>query len=211
MNHEQFAGGASEWAALYAAGALPDEQRRTFEAHLMTGCPDCQRELQELGHVVVTLAGALQPATPAPDTRAALLKRIDAPAEPAPAESPLRRVVAESLAAAEPSQALVIRRAAEAAWQVGEMPGVSIRVLFADPDRNHFTALVRMAAGTSYPRHIHRGPEECLVLEGDLRVGDTVLGPGDYQRAPEGSRHGVQSTEQGCLLLITSSLTDEFF
>jgi hypothetical protein len=34
--------------------------------------------------------------------------------------------------------------------------------------------------------------------------------PGDYQRAPKGSRHGVQRTEQGCLLLITSSLTDVF-
>jgi serine/threonine protein kinase len=78
---------------------------------------------------------------------------------------------------------------------------------FVDEQNDHFTALVRMAP---YPRHIHRGPEECLVLEGDLRVCDTVLYPGDYQRAPTGTVQGVQSTDQGCLLLTTSSLTNEF-
>ena len=71
------------------------------------------------------------------------------------------------------------------------------------------TMLVRMEAGSSYPQHIHDGPEECYVLQGDLRVGDEVLGRGDYQRAAPGSRHGIQSTENGCLLFIVSSLTDE--
>ena len=33
-----------ESAALYAAGALPEDERRVFEAHLAT-CPDCAREL----------------------------------------------------------------------------------------------------------------------------------------------------------------------
>ena len=67
-----------------------------------------------------------------------------------------------------------------------------------------------MAPGSSYPCHVHNGPEQCLVLEGDLLVEDDLLGPGDYQWAEVGSRHGIQSTKQGCLLLITSSMTDEF-
>ena len=48
------------------------------------------------------------------------------------------------------------------------------------------------------------------MLEGDLHIGEDVMHPGDYQFAPAGSRHGVQSTEHGCLLLITSSLNDRF-
>jgi anti-sigma factor ChrR (cupin superfamily) len=66
-----------------------------------------------------------------------------------------------------------------------------------------------MDAGSSYPRHVHNGAEECLVLEGDIRMGDAVLHAGDYQYAPPDTLHGVQSTEKGCLLLITSSLSDE--
>ena len=72
------------------------------------------------------------------------------------------------------------------------------------------TAMFRMAAGTSYPEHIHDGPEECYVLEGDLHVGDRmVMHAGDYQRATPGSEHDEQWTEGGCLLLVTSSLSDE--
>jgi anti-sigma factor ChrR (cupin superfamily) len=55
---------------------------------------------------------------------------------------------------------------------------------------------------------VHGGPEECYVLEGDLRVDDKTMGQGDYQFAPEGCEHSVQSTEGGCLLLISSSLSD---
>src|SRR5262249_61971021 len=93
------------------------------------------------------------------------------------------------------SAELFVSRAADAAWEKSDVPGVSVRVLHVDRAGNQFTALVRMAAGSSYPRHVHNGPEQCLVLEGDLRVGDDVFGPGDYQRADVGSRHNIQSTE----------------
>jgi anti-sigma factor ChrR (cupin superfamily) len=69
--------------------------------------------------------------------------------------------------------------------------------------------LVRMDPGSSYPGHLHAGVEECFVLEGELRVGEEVLRRGDYQRADEGSEHGIQWTEKGCLLLIVSSQDDE--
>ena len=57
--------------------------------------------------------------------------------------------------------------------------------------------------------HHHGGAEECYVLEGDLRTGDVWMHAGDYQHAAAGSVHPVQSTVQGCLLLIHSSLQDE--
>jgi anti-sigma factor ChrR (cupin superfamily) len=66
-----------------------------------------------------------------------------------------------------------------------------------------------MDRGTSYPPHRHADVEECYVLQGDLRVAGRVLRAGDYQRADRDSVHGVQSTENGCLLLIVSSTDDE--
>lgn len=102
-----------------------------------------------------------------------------------------------------------IRRRDEGAWEETGIAGIQVRRLFVDPSRNQMTALVRMAAGTAYPRHIHDGPEECLVLDGDLWAGDVEFHQGDYQRMTPGSRHDVQSTKEGCLLLIVSSLSDE--
>lgn len=106
---------------------------------------------------------------------------------------------------------LYVVRRGEGQWEDTGVQGVRIRRLFVDRERNQFTAIVEMAPGSAYPRHIHDTAEECLVLEGDLRVGDDHLFAGDYQRAPAGSKHGIQSTDNGCKLLIVSSLTDEIY
>jgi anti-sigma factor ChrR (cupin superfamily) len=201
-NHNRFPGGSAEWAALYAAGALTGPERMEFEAHLAGGCQACDAELQQLGPVVAALGGSARPVTPHPGLRESLIQRISATPM-----SPLRRHLHQSPLA---HPALVTRRAADGVWEPSDVAGVSLRVLHVDRSSNQFTALVRMASGASYPRHVHGGPEQCLVLEGDLHVGDDVLGPGDYQRAEAGSLHGVQTTERGCLLMITSSLTDAF-
>jgi hypothetical protein len=47
------------------------------------------------------------------------------------------------------------------------------------------------------------------VLQGDIWVGDVHMRRGDYQRAPAGRRHPVQTTDEGCVLLLVSSLSDE--
>ena len=89
------------------------------------------------------------------------------------------------------------------------MPGVEARRLFVDSESDRVTMLVRMAPGSSYPAHVHGGPEECLVISGDLRIGPQHMKCGDFQRAVPGSTHVVQSTDEGCVLLIVSSLHDE--
>jgi anti-sigma factor ChrR (cupin superfamily) len=192
-----------ELAALYAAGAMPAEERDGFEAHLET-CAACREAWGNLTPVVVAFAEAAPPVTPSAEVRERLLRHIGAAARP----SPLREHLAAPPAGL--AAGLVFRRDEPGEWKDASVPGVRIRVLFVDREHDQFTALVRMAAGSSYPGHVHRGPEECLVLEGDLQVGDVVMRPGDYQRAAAGSRHGVQSTRGGCLLFISSSLSDEF-
>ncbi len=171
----------------------------------MAGCDECHAELERLGVVVTSLSEAIPPVTPPSHIRETLLQRIDGTS--GSKESPLRRHLNVASAAA---PGLFVSRAAEGEWKPTDVPGVSLRVLFVDTPRNEFTALVRMTPGSAYPRHVHSGAEQCLVLEGDLHVEDDVFGPGDYQRSEVGSLHGIQRTERGCLLLITSSLTDEF-
>ena len=210
MNDTHPLGEPAELAALYAAGALPGDELAAFEAHLASGCEACQAELQQLRWVTSKLWYAIRPVIPDAKIRDALLARVAAKRDATLAVSPLRERVLAKMSPDASSRSTVFNKASEASWERTAIEGVAIRTLFVDQENNQFTALVRMQPGSSYPRHVHAGPEQCLVIEGDLRVGEEVLHAGDYQRAPTGSRHGVQSTEHGCLLLITSSLTDQF-
>jgi hypothetical protein len=92
------------------------------------------------------------------------------------------------------------RRAGTGAWT--EMsPGVTYTVLFEDPVAKRRSMLVRALPGSNYGAHFHaEGHEECLVLEGDLVMGDLKLLPGDFHVAAKGSTHPAATTRSGCLL-----------
>jgi hypothetical protein len=94
----------------------------------------------------------------------------------------------------------VTRRAGTGVWtEMG--PGVSFTVLFEDPVAKRRSILVRALPGSNYASHFHdEGHEECLVLEGDLIMGDLTLLPGDYHIAAKGSTHPAATTMSGCLL-----------
>ena len=204
-----------ELAALHAAGALPPEEARAFEEHALS-CASCAAELAALRETAARLAMAA--AKDAPEPAAGLKERVleRIAAEPARAPEtnprpdddtqPWKRWSRES---GEGSEGFRILRAGEGPWEPTARPGVHVKPLSVDPARRYVTMLVRMDPGSSYPGHLHAGVEECFVLEGELRVGEEVLRRGDYQRADEGSEHGIQWTEKGCLLLIVSSQDDE--
>ena len=92
------------------------------------------------------------------------------------------------------------RRAGTGAWT--EMsPGVSFTVLFEDPVAKRRSILVRALPGSNYGAHFHaEGHEECLVLEGDLIMGDLKLLAGDFHLAAKGSTHPAATTRSGCVL-----------
>jgi len=215
MNHEHAIGDSQELAALYLAGAMTATEQAAFEAHLASGCPRCREELRNLDAAVEALGGAPAEVAPDPEIRRRLLGRMaDAAAassaEPAPASGAHSNPqVWKRWSGDEPGADWFIQRDQEADWEATGIEGIHIRRLFVDRARNQISMLVRMAPGTAYPRHVHDGPEECLVLEGDLRAGEEVFRKGDYQRMSPGSRHGIQSSDGGCLLFIVSSLSDE--
>ena len=92
------------------------------------------------------------------------------------------------------------RRAGTGAWT--EMsPGVSFTVLFEDPVAKRRSILVRALPGSNYGAHFHaEGHEECLVLEGDLIMGDLKLLAGGFHLAAKGSTHPAATTRSGCVL-----------
>lgn len=65
--------------------------------------------------------------------------------------------------------------------------------------------LVRMQPGARLDAHAHdAGPEECLVVAGDLWLDGKRFGAGDYQFAPRGTAHHRIHTESGCVLFVRS-------
>lgn len=82
------------------------------------------------------------------------------------------------------------------------LPGLTWLPLSQDPATGHDVFLLRFAPGARSLPHEHAGPEEFLVLEGELVDSDgTVLKAGDFVRYDAGSKHHSVSPN-GCLLLV---------
>ncbi|HRD85916.1 MAG TPA: cupin domain-containing protein [Rubrivivax sp.] len=85
--------------------------------------------------------------------------------------------------------------------------GVSIKVL-----REHqgtLSYLLRLAPGACLPPHRHPVDEECIVLEGRLRVGTRVdIGPGAYHLAHGGALHPTISTRTGATIFLRGAVPD---
>ncbi len=208
MRHEYPTDESRAIAALHCLGALGPEEERAFEEHLARGCPVCEAELEAFGATTGELGFLANPADPPADLRNRILERIGRGPSPTTPSSPIQ-VWRRWNPSDTPSSDSYLQRSDEGKWEETGMEGISVRKLFVDSERQQVTMLVRMAPGTSYPPHRHGAAEECYVLEGDLRVGDVVMEAGDYQRVEESSVHGVQSSKDGCLLFILSSLHDE--
>jgi predicted ChrR family anti-sigma factor len=199
-NHPDTA--TQEMAALYALYALSTDEERSFSAHL-DGCAACRELVASLQDVSASLElCSTPPVAPPAELKRRLLSQIGLEKERA-AKTQVWRTWKST-----PASSLITVRSDEGEWQTTASPGVSVKPLWVDSERNYVTMLVRMAAGSSYPGHLHAGVEECLVLQGDLQVAGQELHSGDYQRAELGSEHGVQATRDGCLLLIVSSQHD---
>lgn len=174
-----------EVVALYAAGALPSDDHRAFEERLATGWPEAEAELARMGAAVSALASDLPVVPPPAGAKDRLLARLPSLGGP-------------------PGVTFQFRD--EGDFAPTPYPGVAIRVLHVDRPRRQFSAVMRLDAGARYPGHRHDGPEECLVLDGSLMVGDVRMRAGDYQRSEAGSDHAEQWTDTGAVVYLTAPL-----
>lgn len=102
--------------------------------------------------------------------------------------------------AAEAKSPYTTVRAGEDGWET-VAPGVQRKVLSAQAQGQ--PSLWRLAPGGRVPGHRHDADEECLVLEGTVRIGrDLVLHAGDYHLAPRGSDHPQVSSDDGALVYL---------
>jgi anti-sigma factor ChrR (cupin superfamily) len=200
---------ALEYLALDAVGALSaSDEERWVREHVAAGCATCAEAARRVTALFDELLLGAQPVEPPSELRARVLAAVrgsDAAGGPTPAAADVQ-IWNRWTTTGDPK---FYTLPAGDDWQRTAIEGIDVRPLHVDEPSDTVTMLVRMAAGTSYPRHRHGGDEQCYVLQGDLEVEGRKLRAGDFQFAPKGSIHGVQSTVGGCILFITSSRHDE--
>jgi ChrR-like protein with cupin domain len=87
-------------------------------------------------------------------------------------------------------------------------PGISVKILATDAEKDRVSMLVRLAPGTDYPAHCHAGLEELHLIHGELMIDDKKLYPGDYIRANAGSVDHRVWSETGCTCVLMTSTKD---
>ena len=88
-------------------------------------------------------------------------------------------------------------------------PGISVKLLARDTERDRISMLVRLVPGGEYPPHSHAGVEELHLLHGELWIDDRKLYPGDYNRAELGTGDKRVWSETGCTCVLITSTRDE--
>jgi len=81
-------------------------------------------------------------------------------------------------------------------------PGVERKMLRYDPATRESAFLLRMQPGAVLPEHHHHAAEQCLVLEGSVRMESEVYRAGDYIVLAAGSDHPLVVSAEGCVVFI---------
>lgn len=96
----------------------------------------------------------------------------------------------------------VIVHAARLDWAKSPAAGVDRRMLYrVGGEVARATSIVRYAPGSAFPRHVHSGGEEILVLEGTFQDEHGDYPAGSYFRNPPGTSHEPAATE-GCTIFV---------
>lgn len=94
-------------------------------------------------------------------------------------------------------------RADEGDWRP-LLPRVYLKPLAREGDT--LTYLLRLDPGAIVPPHEHPQNEECIVLAGEVSMGDLVLHAGDYHLAPRGVPHRALQSGTGALLFLRGAV-----
>ncbi len=141
-----------------------------------------------LNETTARLAGAAVPVEPpSPRVKAELLARIRASA-PVPVQPGWRYESARE----------------ESGWRGGVFPGVRFKTLSVDEARDVVAVMIEIAPGARFPDHLHdAGPDEGVVISGDVVNGGRLMHAGDYYYAAEGTAHVNTVSPHGCTALVT--------
>jgi len=177
-----------ELVFLYALQALPARDVPDVELHLAS-CAECHQALETLRPVIgAFVSWPTDIVRPATSLWERIARRVAADTAQAPLEPPAQS-------------------SADAEWEEAA-PGLTYKVLAANTENDHVSLLVRLAPGAHYPPHRHGGVEELYLLDGELRIDDKKLYPGDYNRAEPGTGDERVWSETGCTCVLLTSMRD---
>jgi quercetin dioxygenase-like cupin family protein len=133
---------------------------------------------------------------------AELADRVCSEVDALPAGTPLARRVKQrvlSSIAAEQQGHLTVH-AADGQWQpFGH--GVQIKVL--NEQNGVMSYLLKLAPGATVAAHRHPHDEECVVLEGTLMIGRSLMvSAGGFHMARRGALHDLLSSEHGATIFL---------
>lgn len=84
-------------------------------------------------------------------------------------------------------------------------PGVQIKVLHRAGDVMSY--LLRLAPGASLAAHRHPVDEECVVLEGRLRIGhDLLVDAGGFHLAHQDALHAIITSDEGATIFLRGAV-----
>ena len=101
---------------------------------------------------------------------------------------------------------MLVNKAADRTWTPTGVDGIE-RSLFRNNDAGGRSSVVRLAAGTRFPRHAHHGTEEVVVLAGTVIIGGAELQAGDYLFTSPGEEHDVVAVTDAAIFVSSQKST----
>jgi hypothetical protein len=176
---------------LYVLQVLPPTEIAGAETHF-SSCTDCQQELESLRPLVGAFTSRpTDVVRPAQSLWPRLAQRIGN-------ETGTEPLLAPPEISSKPQ------------WEQAA-PGIHVKILSKDEERDMVSMLVRLDPGTDYPAHVHAGVEDLHLLHGILHVDDRTLYPGDFIHAEAGSVDQRVWSETGCTCFLMTSTKDALF
>lgn len=187
-----------EQASLYALGTLFGPEQTAFETELYDN-PELLAFTRGLQRAANLLADASASVALPPGLKDKVLQRIgQEPAAKTSAPFPLAALAGLRFADAND----------QTGWKQLPVPGAWIKLLSLEKARGYAVLMGRLDAGARYPAHVNAGPEDFLVLTGDLHIGGRRMGPGDFHHADGGSQHAENFSVEGCTLISVLTTDD---
>jgi len=173
----------------FATGRADLPHRVMLEAHL-ADCPACRAEAAEIAAPGGALLRALPDETPPAPLWESLLRRIgEEPRGKAPADlSPaLAGIPLPAAARAELPPDVLARPSLR--WHWGLARGARLAVLAREPTSPSILLVGHMPPRRTFPRHLHLGPEDIVVLTGGYEDETGHYEAGQYASYEPGTIH----------------------
>jgi anti-sigma factor ChrR (cupin superfamily) len=132
------------------------------------------------------------------------LTQAQLPQAPEPALA--RRVKARVLDRICASQHLTVQ--ADAGGWRPFLPGIEFKHLHGDETSGVMSYYLKLAPGAVIPPHRHPHDEECIVLSGELIIGDLHVPAGGFHLARAGLDHAPISSVAGAMIFLRGAVPE---